>query len=164
MGSSRSFHRDSSRLLQLVHSIFSPSESWISSVYAAFTKRGRASHMAMTSGERDLQISLLRTFVAVVRHGSINRTAAAVSMTQPAVSQQMIRLENVIGRKLLYRHPGGVRPTTHGELLLAYANRALGLHERALARLREESVSRPGRFGVSGKAGTRPQHARRAGR
>ena len=105
--------------------------------------------MTMTTNREDLELSLLRTFLAVVRHGSMGRTAAAVAKTQPAVSQQMLRLEKIIGRKLFYRSRGGVKLTSHGELLVAYANRALDLNEEALARLREESASGPVRLGVS---------------
>ena len=105
--------------------------------------------MVMTIDRKDLELSLLRTFLAVARHGSMGRTAAAVAKTQPAVSQQMLRLEKIIGRKLFYRSRGGVKLTSHGELLVTYANRAIDLHEEALARLREESASGPVRLGVS---------------
>lgn len=105
--------------------------------------------MAMTTGREDLDLSLLRTFLAVVRHGSMGRTAAAVAKTQSAVSQQMLRLEKVIGRKLFSRTRNGVKLTVHGELLVAYANRAVDLNEEALARLREESASGLVRLGVS---------------
>ena len=105
--------------------------------------------MAITTDREDLELGLLRTFLAVVQHGSMGRTAAAVAKTQPAVSQQMLRLEKIIGRKLFYRSRNGVKLTSHGELLVAYANRAIDLNEEALARLREESASGPVRLGVS---------------
>jgi DNA-binding transcriptional LysR family regulator len=109
----------------------------------------QAFHMAITTDREDLELSLLRTFLAVVRHGSMGRTAAAVSKTQPAVSQQMLRLEKIIGRKLFSRSRDGVRLTGYGELLVTYANRAVDLNEEALARLREESASGPVRLGLS---------------
>ena len=105
--------------------------------------------MTMTMDRKDLELSLLRTFLAVVQHGSMGRTAAAVARTQPAVSQQMLRLEKIVGRKLFYRSRDGVRLTSHGELLAAYAHRAIDLNEEALARLREESASGPVRLGIS---------------
>src|ERR1039458_7746527 len=77
--------------------------------------QARYPNMAMTSDREDLDLSLLRTFLAVVRHGSMGRTAAAVAKTQPAVSQQMLRLEKIIGRKLFYRSRAGVTLTSHGE-------------------------------------------------
>ena len=80
----------------------------------------------------DLEFGLLRMFLAVVQHGSMGRTAAAVKKTQPAVSQQMLRLEKIIGRKLFYRSRNGVKLTSHGELLVAYANRAIDTGQKVL--------------------------------
>jgi DNA-binding transcriptional LysR family regulator len=105
--------------------------------------------MTMTTCHNDLEVSLLRTFVAVIRYGSMGRAATAVCRTQPAVSQQMARLEKIIGKKVFSRTRGGVKLTRHGEMLLPYANRALELNEEALARLREESASGLVRLGVS---------------
>jgi DNA-binding transcriptional LysR family regulator len=105
--------------------------------------------MAMTTYQNDLEFSLLRTFLAVIRYGTMGRAATAVCRTQPAVSQQMLRLEKIIGKKVFSRTRGGVKLTRHGEMLVPYANRALELNEEALARLREESASGPVRLGVS---------------
>jgi DNA-binding transcriptional LysR family regulator len=105
--------------------------------------------MVMTTYPNDLEFSLLRTFLAVVRYGTMGRAASAVCRTQPAVSQQMFRLEKIIGQKVFSRTKGGVKLTRHGEMLVPYANRALELNEEALARLREESASGPVRLGVS---------------
>lgn len=103
----------------------------------------------MTIDRQDLELSPLRTFLAVVQYGSMGRTAAAVAKTQPAVSQQVVRLERIFGRKLFYRSRKGVKRTGHGELLVAYADCTIDLNEEALARLREESASGPVRLGVS---------------
>src|ERR1035441_2192232 len=105
--------------------------------------------MTIIAAQRDLELSLLRTFLAVVGHGSMAKTAAAIAKTQPAVSQQMQRLEGIIGRKLFYRSRAGVTLTCHGELLVVYANHAIDLNEEVMARLREESASGPVCLGVS---------------
>jgi hypothetical protein len=89
---------------------------------------GKAASMAMTTYPNDLEFSLLRTFLAIVRYGSMGRAASAVCRTQPAVSQQMFRLEKIIGQKIFSRTRGGVRLTRHGEMLVPYANRALELN------------------------------------
>jgi DNA-binding transcriptional LysR family regulator len=94
--------------------------------------------MATSMGGRDLDLSLLRTFLAVVQHGSLGKTAAAVAKTQPAISQQMIRLENILGQKLFARGRNGIKLTHHGELLITYANRAVDLNDETLLRLRGE--------------------------
>ncbi|MBB5081870.1 LysR family transcriptional regulator [Nonomuraea endophytica] len=82
---------------------------------------------------RDLETALLRTFVTAVRAGSISRAAAALGNTQPALSQQLRRLESVVGSPLLHRSPSGVWPTRTGEELLPYAERILALSAQALA-------------------------------
>ncbi|MGW5736799.1 MULTISPECIES: LysR family transcriptional regulator [Streptomyces] len=81
---------------------------------------------------RDLETALLRSFVTVVRAGSISRAATAVGQTQPALSQQVRKLERAVGRPLLYRSPSGVSPTRAGEELLPYAERILSLCAQAL--------------------------------
>ncbi|WP_327000965.1 LysR family transcriptional regulator [Dactylosporangium sp. NBC_01737] len=81
---------------------------------------------------RDLEIVLLRSFVTAVRVGSISRAATALGHTQPALSQQLRKLEGVVGRPLLYRSPSGVLPTRAGEELLPYAERMLSLAAQAL--------------------------------
>ena len=81
---------------------------------------------------KDLEIGLLRSFVTAVRAGSISRAATALGQTQPALSQQLRRLESTVGRPLLHRSPSGVSPTRVGEELLPYAERILALSAQAL--------------------------------
>ncbi|WP_034262200.1 LysR family transcriptional regulator [Actinospica robiniae] len=85
---------------------------------------------------RDLETALLRSFVTAVRAGSISRAATALGHTQPALSQQLRKLESTVGRPLLHRSPSGVTPTRAGEDLLPYAERILSLSEQALTETR----------------------------
>ncbi|MGW4471448.1 LysR family transcriptional regulator [Nonomuraea sp. NPDC004354] len=94
---------------------------------------------------RDLEITLLRSFVTAVRAGSISRAATALGHTQPALSQQLRKLESTVGRPLLYRSPSGVSPTRAGEELLPYAERILSLSAQALT---ETGRALTGRCGV----------------
>jgi DNA-binding transcriptional LysR family regulator len=64
----------------------------------------------------------LLTFREVVRQGSFSRAGEALSLTQPAVSQQVSALERQLGLRLLDRGPGGPAPTEAGTLLLAHAD------------------------------------------
>ncbi|MFD0634855.1 LysR family transcriptional regulator [Catenulispora yoronensis] len=82
---------------------------------------------------KDLDTTLLRSFVTAVRAGSISRAAVALGHTQPALSQQLRKLEHTVGRPLLHRSPSGVSPTRAGEELLPYAERILSLSEQALS-------------------------------
>lgn len=93
--------------------------------------------MAKPLGQ-DVELGLLRTFLAVAHHGSVSRTAAASAMTQPAVSRQVSRLEKIVGQILFERSRDGVKLTHHGELLVSYANRAIDLSEETLVRLRAD--------------------------
>jgi DNA-binding transcriptional LysR family regulator len=94
---------------------------------------------------RDLETALLRSFVTAVRAGSISRAATALGQTQPALSQQLRKLESAVGRPLLYRSPSGVSPTRAGEELLPYAERILALSAQALI---ETGRALTGRCGV----------------
>src|SRR5581483_3348449 len=87
-------------------------------------------------GYRDLELALLRTFLALIEHRNMRKTAQALSMTQPAVSAQMARLAKIVGHKLFTPCPTGVELTRHGEMLICYAEQALRLSEKALAHLR----------------------------
>ncbi|MET8835410.1 LysR family transcriptional regulator [Micromonospora sp. NPDC004540] len=94
---------------------------------------------------RDLETALLRSFVTAVRAGSISRAATTLGQTQPALSQQLRKLESVVGRPLLYRSPSGVSPTRAGQELLPYAERILSLSAQALT---ETGRALTGRCGV----------------
>lgn len=52
----------------------------------------------------NLDLDLLRTFVAVADLNTFAAAAAAVCRTQSAVSQQMQRLEQLVGKELFARH------------------------------------------------------------
>src|SRR5208337_1624215 len=59
----------------------------------------------------NLDVGLLRTFLALVEHGSMGKTAVAVDKTQPAISQQMLRLEKIVRQKLFVRGRNGTKLT-----------------------------------------------------
>lgn len=79
------------------------------------------------------EIADLRAFAAAVRAGSITKGAAALGTSQPVVSQRIQRLERVAGERILIRGSRGARIAPAGELLLAYAERMLALHDEARA-------------------------------
>ncbi|EDY56646.1 MULTISPECIES: LysR family transcriptional regulator [Streptomyces] len=81
----------------------------------------------------DLETALLRAFVSSVRSGSISRAAAALGHSQPALSNQLRRLERTVGQRLLHRGTTGVSLTKSGEIFLPYAERILALSAQGLA-------------------------------
>jgi DNA-binding transcriptional LysR family regulator len=97
----------------------------------------------------DLDPGLLRTFLTLVSSGSLGKTAASIDKTQSAVSQQMLRLEKILGQKLFTRGRDGITLTHHGELLETYSKRAVELHDEMLARFRAESAGGQVVLGIS---------------
>lgn len=79
----------------------------------------------------------LQVFHAVARHGSFTRAAEALFMTQPAVTFQIKQLEEQFNTRLFDRGHGRVTLTAAGELVMAYAERILGLSEELEARVGE---------------------------
>jgi len=75
---------------------------------------------------RHLKMSELRVFVAVLEHRSFHKAAAAVHLTQPAVTKAVAGLEEMLDVKLFDRHTHGVVPTAHG---LSFAPRAVAVFE-----------------------------------
>ncbi|MDH5556311.1 MAG: LysR substrate-binding domain-containing protein [Alphaproteobacteria bacterium] len=78
---------------------------------------------------------LLRTLVAVTDAEGMTRAAERLGRTQPAVSLQIKRLEELIGRPLFERTGRALRLTPAGDILTGYARRILLLHDEAVARV-----------------------------
>jgi DNA-binding transcriptional LysR family regulator len=73
----------------------------------------------------DVELRHLRYFLAVADELHFGRAAERVRVAQPAVSQQIQRLEQAIGTRLFERNRREVRLTPAGETLRAYAQRAV---------------------------------------
>jgi len=69
---------------------------------------------------RRLRLKDLHVFAVTVRAGSMNKAAADLGTSQPAVSQHISELEKAVGQSLLERSQSGVVPTRYGEVLLAF--------------------------------------------
>jgi DNA-binding transcriptional LysR family regulator len=96
----------------------------------------------------NLDIDLLKTFIAIAETGGFTRAAGEVNKTQGAVSMQMKRLEELLGRQLFIRDGRQSRLTPDGELLLDYARRIIRLNDEAVTTFSEPAVSGIVRFGV----------------
>lgn len=84
-----------------------------------------------------MDIHQLRTFLAILEHGSFSRAAEALHLTQSTVSFHIKMLESQTGTRLLDRQGGRVRPTSNGLVLRRYAARIVGLRDQVLVRLRK---------------------------
>lgn len=79
-----------------------------------------------------LDIEQLRTFLAIVELGSFTRAGEAVHKTQSAVSMQMRRLEDRVGKPVFKRNGRLSALTLEGERLVVYARRIIDLNDETL--------------------------------
>lgn len=96
----------------------------------------------------DLQLDWLRAFVAVVDAGTLSAAAPLIHRSQSAVSMQLKKLEDAVGRPVLLRGPRHLELTPTGMELLGYARRLLEVHGEALAALHGPQLSGRVRLGV----------------
>lgn len=98
---------------------------------------------------QDLEIDLLRAFVAVVETGSFTAAADVVGRSQSAVSQKVLRLEEILNRRIFHRTSRSLSLTRDGERLLVAARRMLEFNDALLSELREPAAAGTLRLGVS---------------
>src|SRR5215472_10715591 len=89
----------------------------------------RAGHRRVMT---NIPTELLRTFVAVVDLRSFTRAAQSLGVTQPAVSAQVKRLQQLLGGDLMDKSAPGVMLTPMGENVLSYARRLLAINDQIL--------------------------------
>jgi DNA-binding transcriptional LysR family regulator len=96
----------------------------------------------------NLDLDLLRTLVVIADTGSFNRAARAVFRTPSAVSMQMKKLEDQVGRPLFAKDGRTVALTPDGEALVGYGKRILKLADEALQRFRAPEIEGTIRLGA----------------
>jgi len=94
-------------------------------------------------------VKQLRVLRAVAQHGSFSAAAAALSYTQPAISQQIAALEKRAGTTLVDRGSRGVRLTDAGEALVEHAEVVIARLAAAEAELEAIAGVRGGRVRMS---------------
>lgn len=77
----------------------------------------------------NLHMDLLRTFVTVVDLGGYTKAGHALGRTQPAISLQMRRLEELVGSRLITHDARVAKLTADGEILISYAREILRLND-----------------------------------
>ncbi|MBT25435.1 MAG: LysR family transcriptional regulator [Rhodobacteraceae bacterium] len=87
---------------------------------------------------RNLDVTTLRSFVAVADLGGVTRAAGVLNLTQSAVSMQLKRLEEMLGVPLLDRSNRSIGLTAGGEQLLSYARRMVELNDEIISRLTDQ--------------------------
>jgi len=81
-----------------------------------------------------LELDVLRTFVAIAETNSFSSAANAVFRTPSAVSMQIKKLEETLGRAMFSRDARSVSLTPDGEVLLGYARRLLAINREAVSK------------------------------
>jgi DNA-binding transcriptional LysR family regulator len=99
---------------------------------------------AGTQAPQGLELRHLRYLAAVAEAGTFTRAAERLFIAQPTLSQQIGRLEQIVGTPLLVRGRDGVRLTAAGAVLLDAARDVLARVDHAVSQTRQEAgLGRP---------------------
>ena len=88
---------------------------------------------------RNLDITALRSFVAVADMGGVTRAATMLNLTQSAVSMQLKRLEESLDATLLDRSARRIALTAEGERLAVLGRRIIALNDEIFAQMRDDA-------------------------
>src|SRR3954462_11391523 len=95
-----------------------------------------------------IDVDQLRTFIAIVETCSFNQVAEVVHKTQSAVSMQMKRLEERLGKAIFSRGGPASQLPEDGDRLLDYARRIVKLNVEALAAFDDAELAGRVRLGL----------------
>jgi DNA-binding transcriptional LysR family regulator len=95
----------------------------------------------------NLQIDYLRTFISLVETKGFTKAGIQVNRSQTAVSMQIKRLENEIGRKPFDRIGRTVKLTAEVNILIIHAMRIVKEHDDAVRALSKPNLEGFIRFG-----------------
>ncbi|QUS38098.1 LysR family transcriptional regulator [Tardiphaga alba] len=109
----------------------------------------------------NIPIEIVRTVVAISEAGSLTKAADQLGLSQPAVSSQIKRLEQIVGGSLFSKTPNGSCATDLGKLVLAQARKIIEANDQVLALGGADSNTGRLRLGLSSLL-TRPFVERQA--
>ena len=99
---------------------------------------------AVTGAPLAIELRHLRYFVALADAGSFTRAAEQMFIAQPTLSQQIRRLEEIVGTQLLQRRREGLQLTKAGAVLLDASRTVLSLVDHEVNRTRQAAgLGRP---------------------
>jgi len=93
-------------------------------------------------------MELYKFFCEVAKHGNFTKAADGLYVSQSAVSQAIMQLEERLGCKLFNRNTRGVQLTTEGEVLYSYANNAVSLIKNAQDKIMNMKSLRDGEIKI----------------
>jgi len=95
-----------------------------------------------------LELDLLKTLVAIAETGNFSAAGEVVFRTPSAVSMQVKRMEELLGRSIFLRDSRSVKLTSDGEILLTHARRVLALNREIISQFITPDVSGDVRLGA----------------
>ena len=96
---------------------------------------------------RSIPTDLLRAFVTVIDLRGYTRAGEQLGRTQPAISLQMKKLQELLGVSLFAKE-GGAQPTEHGEIVAGYARQILALNDEMMLKLSNRDSKGKLRLGI----------------
>jgi len=103
---------------------------------------------------KNLPMDLLRAFVSVAQLNSFTKAGEILGRSQPAISLQIKRLEELVDESLLARNGKNLELTEAGESLYDYANQILTLNDLAISQLTKSSIAGKIRLGIPSEFAT----------
>jgi len=95
-----------------------------------------------------IELSLLKSFLAVVEHGNFLTAANAVGRSPSAITVQIRKLEDQLGHALFARDARSTKLTKHGQTLLPHAKRMIAMEAGILTEFSKEQITGSVRLGV----------------
>ena len=103
---------------------------------------------------KNLPMDLLRAFVSVAQLNSFTKAGELLGRSQPAVSLQIQRLEELVDETLLVRNGKNLELSEAGENLYNYANQILTLNDLAISQLSKSTITGKIRLGIPSEFAT----------
>lgn len=98
---------------------------------------------------RSIPTDLLRAFVTIIDLKGYTRAGERLGRTQPAISLQMKKLQDLVGAPLFKKDGGGATLTEAGELVAGYARQILALNDDMMLRLSRRDTRGKLRLGIT---------------
>lgn len=97
----------------------------------------------------NVPIEIVRTIVAISETGSLSKAAERLGLSQPAVSSQIKRIQNLLGGQVFTRTANGTTSTPLGKLVLNQARKMLEANDQMLRLGGSGASPQPMRLGIS---------------
>ncbi len=97
----------------------------------------------------NVPVEIARTIIAISETGSLSKAAERLGLSQPAVSSQIKRIQNLLGGQVFKKTANGTTSTPLGKLVLNQARKMLEANDQMLRLGGSADGSQPVRLGIS---------------